>query len=225
MILLFLYSSQMLIQRPSEISIIAYANLKYCSWGLSSSKKGAWTLQMAPERWGTVTESRLKSTVYPFNGLPIPSTVNSHYQPPTNINSCLSLQSKAVVGFPQVLQQSARAFWYNLATSGLYLLLFSQVVDNCGHPGHKTDPPVKVWGRQRMHSCNLTHSLSSKGTLFWGESVLKQKCKQKINQFLSYWSKSYVYYPSTLIPIFSLQVSHSIVTVAFLYLCCVSFIV
>lgn len=100
--------SNVMIRRLSEILTIAYANLKHCSWGLSSYKNVAWTLQMDPERWGTVTESRLKSIVFIlFYLLPIPSAVNSHcYQPPTDINCCLSLQSKAVVCFPQVLQQS-----------------------------------------------------------------------------------------------------------------------
>lgn len=69
-----------MIQRPSRISIIACANCKTCY------KNVAGTLEMAPDSWAKVIESRPKSITFilPTSSevLSIPSAVCSHYQPP-----------------------------------------------------------------------------------------------------------------------------------------------
>lgn len=85
-----------------------------------------------------------------------------------------------MVCFAQVLSSKAKGMALVIQSGSqwaLFPLVQSDTAGDCGRHGHKTDPPVKVQGRLRMHSCNSyipgvlkTHCFMGVGGSVWNQS-------------------------------------------------------
>ena len=127
-----------------------------------SYKNVVWTLEIAPEGWATVIESRLKSITFILLTssylLSIPSAVHSHcYQPPLTKTPALVYKATQWSVSPR-FSSKARGPGFVMATWQPVGFISSPSKLYCRWlwPSQQQDwPPVKVGGGLRMHPCNL----------------------------------------------------------------------
>ena len=181
-----------MIQRPSRISITACANYKNCY------KNAAGTLEMAPDGWAKVIESRRKSITFilPTSSevLSIPSalcSINLRWPKPKQWSVPPRFSSKAkYTGFVITI-------WWPGGWPLWSRSLGTPTVDDRSRHSNKIDPQVKL--EAAWEYILVTQTFFE----FWkcialGEERLKQKWQQKINRFPFYWCRSCMYDPSIL---------------------------